>query len=87
PFYSQCYVAAPFAFGSSVGVNLVRMPSPYEAVAGWVLILVSVAWYGRAEILWFRTDLKSSWPKAVWLFLRGLMISIFAIVLAAVAIA
>ncbi len=87
PFYSQCYVAAPFAFGSSVGVNLVRMPSPYEALAGWLLIFASVAWYGRAEILWFRADLKSSWPKAVWLFLRGLMVSIFAIVLAAIAIA
>jgi hypothetical protein len=84
PFYSQCYVAAPFAFGLSGGLNIARAGHHEMIVLGSVIVALSLLWYFIVEVRWFRRDLRMAWPAAVWLVLRILVEGAFLAVLAAV---
>ena len=70
PFYSQCYVAAPFAFGFSAGMNITRTGHQGWIVTGTAIALLSVLWYVIVEVRWFRQDLRIGTPLALWLVLR-----------------
>ena len=58
PFYSQCYVAAPFAFGVSAGANFARTGQQTLVAAGIVILVLSLLWYLVVETRWFQHDLK-----------------------------
>ncbi len=84
PFYSQCYVAAPFAFGLGAGLNVARAGHHEMILLGSVIVGLSLLWYFIVEVRWFRRDLQVAWPAAVWLVLSTLVGGALLVVLAAV---
>ena len=64
PFFSQCYLAAPFALALSVGLVLARVPTGAPRLVGAALALAGVAWYLGAETLWFRRQLDTGYGAA-----------------------
>ncbi|MCQ4631304.1 permease [Shinella sp. CPCC 100929] len=70
PFYSQCYVAAPFAFGLSAGMNIARTGHQEMVAVGTAISLLSLLWYVIVEVRWFEHDLHVGRLAAVWLVLR-----------------
>lgn len=75
PFFSQCYLTAPFALGLSLGAILARMPSAAPKAVGAVIGLGSMAWYVSVQMLWFRQQLQAPIGRAtliaLWVFVRG----------------
>lgn len=66
PFYSQCYVAAPFALMVS-GAGILMQLEPLAAeTAGLVLLVFALLWFGTLQILWFAQHLRiSHWRAAL----------------------
>jgi hypothetical protein len=76
PFYSQCYVVAPFVFVAGLGLDLMLIPGGAAITAGIATILLALFWYAQAEIRWFRRDLQIRTALAAALLVRGLIIAI-----------
>jgi hypothetical protein len=57
PFFSQCYLTAPFALMLSAGLVLMRMPTDGAQLVGAALVLAGSAWYLWVETGWFRRQL------------------------------
>jgi hypothetical protein len=57
PFFSQCYLTAPFALVISVAGVLVRMAPGAAKLAGAALALAGIVWYLGVEAGWFRRQL------------------------------
>lgn len=87
PFYSQCYVAAPFAFGFSAGMNIARTGHQEWIAAGTAITLVSLLWYVVVEVRWFRQDLGIGTPLALWLVLRTVVEAMVLLVLTTASLA
>ncbi|WP_432768869.1 MAG: hypothetical protein HEQ22_16130 [Sphingopyxis sp.] len=64
PFYSQCYLAAPFALLSGLSENLIRYAQPWSEASGVLLYLFALLWFGTLQILWFRQHLKCGFWRA-----------------------
>lgn len=64
PFYSQCFVAAPFALALSLAGQVWRIEIGMAAAAGAALFVVALVWYGVIETRWFRTHLQISTGRA-----------------------
>jgi hypothetical protein len=64
PFFSQCYLSAPFALILSVGLVLMRMPTDAVKLSGATLALGGIAWYLGVETGWFRRQLEVGAGKA-----------------------
>ncbi|UIJ47279.1 hypothetical protein LZK98_10205 [Sphingomonas cannabina] len=62
PFYSQCYLAAPFALTMGIASILTRLPSAWAEVVmlGWLLIVLDFLWYGTVQARWFAAKLDVS---------------------------
>ena len=60
PFYSQCFVAAPFALVISLAGTIMRPGSPWAELAGLCLIVLALIWYGTLQVRWFAMHLKQS---------------------------
>lgn len=86
PFFSQCYVVAPFVLVASLAVDLVMIPGEKGIPAGLATLLVALAWYAQAEVRWFRIDLRIGTMLAAGLFVRGLVIATVTTLLLAVLI-
>lgn len=86
PFYSQCYVAAPFAFGLSAGMNLARTGRHEMMAAGGAIALLSLLWYLVVEVRWFRHDLGVGRAMALWLVARTVLEATALVVLASAAL-
>jgi hypothetical protein len=75
PFYSQCYLTAPFALGLSCGAILARTPLAAVNAAGATIGLASVVWYVFVQALWFRQQLQLAVGRAgliaLWCFVLG----------------
>ena len=63
PFYSQCYVTAPFAMMVSGASILMRMDG-FWAVAGFALVIFALLWFGTLQIMWFAHHLRSGYWRA-----------------------
>lgn len=64
PFYSQCYVAAPFsAMVGAAGILMQLKPLAAE-VAGLALLAFALLWFGSLQILWFAQHLRTSYWRA-----------------------
>ncbi len=81
PFYSQCYVAAPFALVLSVGMLLARTESHTARIAGLACVFVAFTWYVIVEIRWFRTDLGVSTISAALYVVWTLLLALIAVLL------
>lgn len=77
PFFSQCYVTAPFALLLSVGMLLTRTESEKARIAGLAGVLAAFVWYGIVETRWFKTDLglstASAALKVIWTLLQAML--------------
>lgn len=73
PFYSQCYVAAPFALVLSLAGQVQRFEHALAIAAGLALLAVAVAWYVTIEARWFRKHLNIS----IWRATASVIATIF----------
>jgi hypothetical protein len=76
PFFSQCYLTAPFALAVSAGLVLMRTQGGAAKPAGAAIALAGVAWYLAVEMRWFQRQLELSAGGALlvglWTFARAL---------------
>ena len=84
PFYSQCFVTAPFAMALGVGLTLTTTGGTRSVWFGVVLMALGTIWFIRQQAHWFSTKLGSSrfrgWTRAISTFLLA-WAAIIAIVL------
>lgn len=73
PFFSQCFVAAPFVFVVGLAFDMFFMPGEQGDVAGAVVMLVAILWYGQAQVRWFIRDLNIGVWKACFAFLTAFL--------------
>lgn len=78
PFFSQCYVAAPFAFVLVLGLDFYSMPGGEGAAAGAITATVAVIWYAQAQVRWFMQDLGIGAFRAAATFMGALLFAITA---------
>ncbi|WP_246665186.1 hypothetical protein [Neorhizobium sp. P12A] len=75
PFYSQCYVAAPFAFVMGLGFDFLLMPNQRVDSTGLIIIAVAILWYGVVQVRWFKQDLSVSGAKAIAAFAMSFIVA------------
>lgn len=68
PFFSQCYVAAPFAFILVLGFDFIAMPNEQGILAGLLKMGLATVWYAQAQMRWFMQDLGISIIRATAAF-------------------
>lgn len=73
PFYAQCYPAATFAFGMSMGVTLNHVAWEPARVAGSLLAAAAVIQYLFVETRWFATRLGLGPMRAFGVAALGFM--------------
>ncbi|SEH31676.1 hypothetical protein SAMN03159407_4494 [Rhizobium sp. NFR12] len=78
PFFSQCYVAAPFAFFLVLGLDFFSMPQEQGNLAGVVAMAVATIWYAQAQVRWFRHDLGVGALKAIAIFVGAFLFATIA---------
>lgn len=66
PFYSQCFVTAPFAMALGLATSLPYLMGSGGRAAALILIVAAVIWYLHQQAQWFRGKLAISLPRA-WL--------------------
>lgn len=76
PFYSQCFVTAPFALAFSSGLSMAAQNFGGSSLLGIALIALGTGWYVRQQAHWFAakrgSGLVRGWITAVWNFLLGI---------------
>lgn len=83
PFFSQCYVAAPFAFSVGLAFDFLLMPHAQGITLGILTMALATLWYAQAQIRWFMHDLKMGAIQATWAFTMAFVsASIVALLLA-----
>jgi hypothetical protein len=79
PFFSQCYLSAPFALLLGIVGALLELPDGMAKLAGMVLFVTSLFWYLGVQVGWFRSHLAISRIRAVglaaWVFLQAALIN------------
>ncbi|WP_296085138.1 permease [uncultured Agrobacterium sp.] len=86
PFFSQCYVAAPFAFVLGLGFDFLSMPGHEGVLAGLITIAVATIWYAQAQIRWFMRDVHMGGMRAAATFVIAFLLATIAALVAAVLI-
>lgn len=64
PFYSQCYIAAPFALMSGIVTITIGNPDDRVRLAAAAVMLVVVVWYLAIQTCWFAQHLKTTRLRA-----------------------
>jgi len=75
PFYSQCYVAAPFAFVMGLGFDFLLMPDQRGDNVGLLVMALAVLWYGQVQVRWFRHDAMQGAAKSTVAFAMAFLIA------------
>lgn len=65
PFYAQCYPAAVFAFGISVGTSLTQVDHDATRLGGQVIVLASILYFIIVETGWFAATRKIGRARAL----------------------
>ncbi|QNQ11489.1 hypothetical protein [Sphingomonas alpina] len=60
PFYSQCYVAAPFAFLIGFAATIAQCHWSWSGHAALAMMAVAFLWYGTQQARWFAGHLHTS---------------------------
>ena len=75
PFFSQCYITAPFMLAFSVGASVARVAPEDWKLAPLLLALASLGWYLATQAGWFARRLPlrraQAWTLAVWVSLQA----------------
>jgi hypothetical protein len=87
PFYSQSYIAAPFAFAVDAALVIGRLPGHATTLAAWVLFSIALVWYFSVETQWFAKSLDVPYGRAIWSTLGVLVQAALVILLFSLAIA
>jgi hypothetical protein len=66
PFYSQCYVAAPFAFAVDMAIVIGKLHGPAMTLTAWALFTSACIWYFAVETRWFQLSLHMSLGRSIW---------------------
>lgn len=88
PFYSQCFVASPFAMANGIAIALFVTEQTEAMVGGVVIFIAALLWYFVLQTCWFSQELSLHWLRAAWVaatsILAGFVISasILAVVMA-----
>ncbi|MBO9134550.1 permease [Rhizobium sp. rho-13.1] len=83
PFFSQCYVAAPFAFMIGLAFDFMFMPHEQGLTIGVLTIASATLWYAQAQVRWLMQDLKIGTLRATGAFVIAFVsASVVALVLA-----
>ncbi len=86
PFFSQCYVAAPFAFVLVLGLDFLSMPQGQGTLAGIVAIVVALTWFAQAQVRWLMHDLGIGVARALVIFVGAFLLATVAAFLVALMI-
>ncbi|MGV8939269.1 MAG: permease [Allorhizobium sp.] len=73
PFYSQCYVAAPFVFLVGLAGDLLLIPQGQGTAPGLIILAAAIVWYGQVQVRWIKRDLTVGTVKAVETFLLSFL--------------
>ncbi|AHK00582.1 MULTISPECIES: hypothetical protein [Rhizobium/Agrobacterium group] len=87
PFFSQCYVAAPFTFVLVLGFDFASMPLEHGLTFGLAIIALATIWYAQAQIRWLMQDLGLGIAKAGLAFSGAFLVATAAAFVLAVLIA
>ncbi|MDI7860612.1 permease [Rhizobiaceae bacterium n13] len=87
PFYSQCYVAAPFALLMSLGGIVSRADGNHASSVGAVLAVAALAWYVAVQTRWFSASLGISALRAVFGVIGMVLAAAMVVILVSLAIA
>lgn len=83
PFFSQCYVAAPFAFMVGLAFDFLFMPHAQGVTIGLVTLALATLWYAQAQVRWFLQDRHTGAAKAIGaVFIAFVCASVVAFVIA-----
>lgn len=86
PFFSQCYVAAPFAFFLVLGFDFISMPEEHGVLVGSFTVAFAMIWYAQAQVRWFMHDLRIGVQRATAIFLAAFLFATLAALLVALVI-
>lgn len=86
PFFSQCYVTAPFAFLLVLGFDLFSMPGRTGDELGLIVLVTALVWYAQAQIRWFVLDLRIKSGAALLAFVAALLVATVIAIVVAIAI-
>jgi len=64
PFYSQCYVAAPFSAMVGTSGILMQLKPQASQLGGLALLVFALLWFGSLQILWFARHLRVGYWRA-----------------------
>ena len=64
PFYSQCYVAAPFSAMVGISGILMQLKPLAPQLGGIALLAFALLWFGTLQIFWFAQHLRISYWRA-----------------------
>jgi hypothetical protein len=85
PFYSQCYLTAPFALAMAVASSLATLPARGTGLAAAAVALAGAVWYLWVETMWFGLELDLGGGRAFlvagWAFLKAAFISLVCLLL------
>lgn len=75
PFFSQCYITAPFMLVFSLGASVARVTPEAWRFAPLLVALASLGWYITTQAGWFARRLPlrkaQAWGLAVWVSLQA----------------
>jgi len=86
PFFSQCYVAAPFAFVVGLGFDFIFIPHAHGLTIGIATMVAAFLWYAQAQVRWFIQDLKIGAMKATAAFAVAFVVATVVALLLAIII-
>lgn len=76
PFFSQCYVAAPFVMLIGLAVDFLLLADGRGTALAALCFLAALVWYGQAQIRWFCQDLGIGLVKASGLFVLAFLLAV-----------
>ncbi len=84
PFYSQCYVVAPFALLTGIAVLMTTSRHDGFVLAGVAMLLLTLCWYGILQTLWFSQQLGIGKARAFGQASLGMIESLIAVAILSV---
>jgi len=67
PFYSQCFVAAPFALANAIAMALFVLETQTAMIGGLAIFAAALLWYFILQARWFVRQLGTSILRACWI--------------------